>query len=889
MIRRLFALALFFAAPVSAEPKEFLKGADYDPAIPAPEAVVGHALGERLTPSGDIRRYFEALRQAAPDRMAMGEYGRTWEGRGLPWAAISSPTNIARLEEIRTASLALADPRRTDAATARALMARQPVVVWLSYSVHGDELSPAEAAMGVARHLLASRGDPRVASMLENTVVMLIPTQNPDGRDRFIAGHEAARGLEVDSDSLSAERAQTWPSGRFNHYLFDLNRDWFAQTQPETRGHSALMLGWRPQVVADAHEMDTDQSFFFPPEADPLNPLLPAAQVRSRTLFGRAHAAMFDRAGLDYFTREIFDAFYPGYGDNWPSYFGAISMTYEQAGTEGLAGRRRTGETLTLFDAVRSHFLVSLSTIETAAANREQFLGDFYAYHQQAMREGRSKGSWLLPRSAADPGAADRLAEALARQGLEVHRAETGFSACGRRYEAGTYILDMSQPQNRLAQVLLDPSIALKPEFLAEQERRRKKGLPAELYDVTAWVLPAMFNTPASTCRGVPGVSRTLLAPADAARGTVGGVEDAVAYVVPAGSQALRFLARGLRDGLRIRSADAPFTLGGRAYPGGSLVLTRAGNPADLRARVLALAAAAGAEVVGVPETWVTQGPSLGSDRTPLFVAPRIALAWGDPTSPPAAGAVRYLIEREYGYPVTVIRTNRLTAAELSRYDVLILPDGGNYRDILGKGGISNLKGWVDRGGVLIGLGRATAMMAHPESEMLATRRETLADDESKDKPKGDKDDKSATVAGTRLKDDAAYASALRPDKPDVDSVPGVLASAIVDQDHWLAAGAAPKVSVLVEGSAIYTPLKLDQGVNVARFADARELVVAGQLWEENRLQLAYKPFVMAQPQGRGHLIAFTQDPTLRAYLRGLDVLFLNAIFRGAAHASPVR
>ena len=891
-----FALALLLApaaalAQAPAAPPAL--GSGYDPAIPAPEQVIGHAIGERLTLSAQVRDYFQALRAAAPDRMVVGDYGRTWEGRPLPWAAISSPRNIARLDAVRAASVALSDPRVTDAASARALIRGQPVIVWLQYSVHGNEAGPAEAAMGVARHLLAARNDPRVATMLENTVVVLVPTQNPDGRDRFVSSHEAARGLEIDADPLSAERAEPWPTGRYNHYLFDLNRDWFAQTQPETRGHSVLMRGWRPQVVADAHEMGTDQSFFFPPEAEPLNPLLPEAQMRSREIFGRAHAAMFDRERLDYFTREIFDAFYPGYGDAWPSYLGAVSMTYEQGSSRGLAGRRQSGEVITLFDTVRSQFLASLSTIETAAANREQLLRDFYAFHEGVVSTGRSQGAWLFARTAADPGAADRLAELLARQGLEVSRSEAAFEACGRRYEAGSYVLDAGQPQARLAQVLLDPSVSMKPKFVAEQERRRAKGLETEMYDVTAWALPAMFNTPAVLCRNAPAARGPLLAADQIATGAVTGAEQPVAYVVPAGSQAMRLLTRALREGLRVRSADAAFTLDGRRYPSGSLVLTRAGNPEDLPRRMAELARSSGAVVVGVSDTWVTDGPSFGSGRTPAFVAPRIAMAWDQPTSPPAAGAARYLIEREYGYPVTVIRTSRLKTADLSRYDVLILPDGGAYKTELGAAGIGRLRDWVKRGGVLVGLGGAVEMMADPESQMLAARRETLAvekDDDGKAAPKPDaKDEKKATVPGQIIDDAGAYAATVQPDERAPDSVPGVLAAAVVDPDHWLGAGAAPRVNVLVEGSAIYTPLKLDKGVNVVRFADADDLLVAGHLWKENRAQLAFKPVVMAQADERGHLIAFTQDPTARGYLRGLDVLFMNAVFRGAAHATPVR
>ncbi|WGM40483.1 M14 family metallopeptidase [Caulobacter sp. NIBR1757] len=892
MVRSLIALALTLAValPVAAQNRIEQKprsvwtaGVAYDAAIPEPKSVIGHDLGERLTLSADVRGYFETLAKAAPDRIRVGDYGRTWEGRVLPYAVISSGRNMVRLDEIQANARALADPRRTDAARARAIMADQPAVVWLAYSVHGNETSPAEAAMATARHLLASR-DPAVAQWLERTVVILVPTQNPDGRDRFINGYEAGFGLEPDGDPASAERAELWPQGRFNHYLFDLNRDWFAQTQPETRGHSALMRQWYPQVVADAHEMGTNATFFFPPEADPLNPLLPEAQVKSRALFGRNHAAVFDREGVDYFTRESYDAFYPGYGDNWPSYFGAISMTYEQASARGLAARRSDGTVLTLADGVRNHFLISLSTIQTAADNRERLLNDFYAYQVSSMAQARAAGSWLLPRTAADPGAADRLAQLLARQGIEVGRLDSAVKACGKTYEAGTYVIDGGQPHGRLVQVLFDRTVSMTPQFIAEQERRRAKGLPPEMYDVTGWALPPLFNTPAERCKGV--AAGRLLAADEIGRGYVAGAERPVAYVVPPGSQAMALLAGALRQDLRLRSPEKAFTVGGRTYAAGSLVIPVAGNPADLRQRLDALTARTGAIAIGLEDTWVTAGPSFGSEFSPAFVAPRIAMAWDQPTYAPSAGATRYLIERGFDYPVSVIRTDRLGAADLARYQVLILPDGGNYRARLGAGGVQAIKDWVNKGGVLIALGDAVGLLADPEVDLIAARLETLAVDGKA--PEG-VDAKKPTAPGALIKDGPGYDAALRPVDAGPPASPGVVARAVVDGDHWLGAGVAPTVNVLAGGGSIYTPLRLDQGVNVARFAPADEVLVAGYLWKETRQQLAFKPLVMIQETGRGQVIAFTQDPTARGFQRGMDVLFLNAIFRGAAHASPTR
>lgn len=878
MSRRLaaavLAAACFVAAPAAAQPvaerpaftPSPLQSAGYDASIPSPEQVLGHRLGQRITPTAEVHRYFEALQAAAPDRMVIGDYGQTHEGRRLLWAVIGSPTNIARLDQIQAASQALADSRRTSAAQAQALIADQPAIVWLAHSVHGNEIAPAESAMALARHLLASPNDPRVQAILQNTLVFIVPTQNPDGRDRFISGYAAASGIRIDPDPLSAERAERWPSGRFNSALFDLNRDWFAQTQPETRGHSALMRSWRPHVVVDAHEMGTDQTFFFPPEAEPHNPLLPARQMAMRAVIGRNTGQWFDQLGLDYYTREIFDAFYPGYGDAWPSYLGAVSMTYEQGSARGLAARRSSGEILTYPETIASQFTAALSTVETAARERQRLLADHLAHSREAVAR---PGGWLLPRDPADPGAADRLAELMALQGVEVSR--VSGAACGQSMPQGGYAIAEGQPQGPLARVLFDRSIQLRPGFLEEQERRRALGLEAQIYDVTAWSLPLAFNTPVIDCRALP--TGELLEPGQRRVGAVTGPTDAPAWIVPAGTQAFRFLTAALDAGLRVRAPEAGFTLDGRAYPSGSLVVTRGGNPDDVAATVARLAALSGADVTAVGDTWVTEGPSLGSDRSPVLKAARVALAWDTGTSPTSAGSVRHVLEREYGWPVTVVALSSLAQADLSAFDALILPDG-RY-GALGEAGHANLRGFVERGGVLIAMAGAAEALADPDAKLLAARLEGAA-------ANGDDDDADTPTPGDILADEDAYLTRVRGTDRALDQVAGAFLGARADRDHWLAAGVPENVSILYGGSAVFQPLTLEQGVNVVRFNGPDTLLEAGQLWTENRSQLAYKPAVMAQPLGDGWIVAFAQDPTLRGFLRGQDGLLLNAIFRGA-------
>ena len=891
----LLVLTAIAAAPAAEYQSPLWPGENYDPAIPSVEDVLGYAPGTRITRAADVLRYFDALAAAAPDRIRVERYAESWQGRALIYAVLTSADNLSRIERIQAGMQALADPRLTSADAASELIESQPAVTWLSYGVHGNEISGSDAAMLTAYHLLAARNDARVADILRDTVVVIDPMQNPDGRARFISQFENATGLVADSDRLSAEHNEPWPGGRTNHYLFDLNRDWFMLTQPETRGRVALIQQWYPVAFVDAHEMGSDSTYFFAPEAIPYNPHLAADQRANLELFGRTNARWFDRFGIDYFTREVYDAFYPGYGASWPSYFGSVAMTYEQASARGLAFRQYEGREVHYADTVRNQFVTSLGTAETVQANRRKLLEDFYDYQVSAIAEGRRESvkAYVIP-AQADQDGADKLAGLLVQQGVEVGRTRSALSACGNRYAAGSYVINLDQPSKRLLRTLLDADVPIDEQFMVEQERRRAKGLRPEIYDVTAWSLPLMMNVRTDACSRRVAGDFEAVADALVRAGTVSGPDNAVAFLVPWGSAgAVRLTVAALRDGIATKSADAPFTHGGVRYPGGTVILDAADNRDDLRSWLVDAAARTGADVVGVADTWVTDGPSFGSGQVVRLTDLKVAMAWDSPVSSYAAGNTRFVIEQQFGLPVTPIRLRQLGSADLRRYHVLILPpvwSSGGYQRVLGEGGIANLSDWVADGGVLIALGNATALAADPDVDWLPIRLEQAAVDEDEEGSKRSKDDEDdATVPGTVIADAEAYAAAIAPQEAAPDSVPGALVRAQRDPDHWLAAGVADTVNVLVRGRDVYTPAAIGEATNVLYFAGPEDLVASGYLWEENAAQLAFKPFVVHDSAGRGEVIAFTQDPTVRAYLDGLNLIVMNAILRGAAHARPVR
>ena len=878
------ALIMGLASPGAARAQSFLPGVSYDPAIPTIESVLGKPSGERITPAADVIRYFLALQAAAPGRIVVTPYAKSWQGRELVYAAIGSPERLAQLDAFSADMQALADPRRTSPSAANAIIARAPGSVWLGHGVHGDEISSSDAAMMTAYHLLAARNDPTVLNILANTLVFIDPVQNPDGRDRFVNGFYDTTGLEPSGSRIAAERNQPWPGGRTNHYLFDMNRDWISLTQPETRGRVAIYQKWFPLVFVDLHEMGSDSTYFFSPEADPYNPDITQTQRDTLKLIGRNNARWFDQFGFSYFTREVYDAFYPGYGAAWPLFHGSIGTTYEQASARGLLAHRSDGADMSYQDTVRRHFTSSIATLETVASNRDKMLRDFYAYRASAIDEGRKGAvrSYVIPPQQ-DQSTADRLAKLLAAQGVEVSCATDTIRACRKTYPAGSYAVSLAQPAGRLVRTLMEPQVSLDPKFMAEQERRRAKDLEPELYDVTAWSLPVMFNVTTDRCADEASGALAPFAAETELPGVVSRPEAAYGFLAPWGStSAVRLLASALRQGIAVSSSDFAFTHEGRTYPSGTLIFRNSGTD-GLAARLQRLAAETGAIITGIDDSWITDGPSFGSSKVVSHHAPRIALAWDAPTRSSAAGNLRFVIERQFGYPVTPVRTSSLSSSELSQFDVVILPEGGNFGGVMGDGG-AGLRAWMQRGGVLIAIGEAARFVADPKSDMSSIRRETAF---RKDKT-STHDDK-ATAPGTEITTRDALTAAETPIEEAPDASPGALVKATPDPDHWLAAGLKPSLNVLMSGSDIYTPARRDHGVNVVTFAGPAELVTSGYLWEETKRQLAFKPFVVVEPKGRGQLIVFTQNPTVRAYLDGLNVLLANAIFRGAAHATGPR
>jgi hypothetical protein len=441
--------------------------------------------------------------------------------------------------------------------------------------------------------------------------------------------------------------------------------------------------------------------------------------------------------------------------------------------------------------------------------------------------------------------------------------------------------------------------------FVKEQERRRRKRMGDEIYDVTAWSLPMLYNVEAIPSSQVSQGSFEPVKPGPAT-GRLIGQQAEVAYLAPWGTTAAaRFLTGALRAGLRIASTDKGFAQNGRKYPAGTLIVKVKENPANVHELVRKLATSSGVEVIATDSGWVEEGVNFGSRYVFQVRKPAIAIAWDTPTAAYSAGQARFVLERQYEYPVTTVKTSILANADLSRFHVIILPDAGfgaGYASVFGSNGPRRLRDWVSAGGTLIGIGGAVAFLSDSRVGLLAVSQENVArpmeaakPTETQRRPEGPSTPAQSLagqpvdsrVPGKIFAKDEDYEKAIQAERELPDAVPGVLVRATTDADAWITAGVPGTVHALVAGRSIFTPLKLDRGINAALFAGPDNLLASGYMWEENRKQLAYKPFVIVQREGRGLVIGFTADPNFRAYMNGLNLLFLNAVFRGPARARP--
>ena len=875
----------------------------YRPNVPRPDSVLGYGVGEHHTQFAWQERVLLGIANAARDRVRVEEIGTTTEKRTQRLFLISSPENIARLDAIKADLDRLADPRTLPAGEAEAIIARVPAVVWINESVHGSEAGGFEAAMNTMYQLAAS-DEPATVNALRNVLVVLNPSTNPDGHERFSVWYNS---ISVKSpDDFSLEYGQPWSmAGRFNHYRFDMNRDVMTTTQREARNLLMGAMKWHPMVTIDQHGYT--YSFFFPPTARPMNPNLGPDFQKWMEIYGRANAAAFDRFGWMYYVRDAFDFYAPVYWDIWPSFAGAIGMTYETDCTFSIRWRRQDGSMCTFRAAVAKHVVSAMATIEATAARKNERVRDWVKFRREAVEEGRTtpmKKVVLVPSK--DPARTADLVATLLRGGIEVRRLTEPYSAArahayaddavgAKRFDAGAYVVDLAQPMGRAARAALEQSTSLDTVFARKQleafarNQRRGPNVPAEgygFYDVTAWSLPVMYGVEAYWTEDAAPAGGTLVRLADLTPAAIGGGVTGArparsAYVFPADRNnavalAYKLMAAGVRVGVSEQAMEA----GGRQFTRGSFIVRVGRNDTTVHAQIEQLARQLGVSVFGANTAFIEASEfGVGSNSITDLRLPTIALVGEEGTNVSSYGSTWYVLEQRYGIPFTPVSTRWLSFGDLNRFNVIIVPDasGATLNRLLGTDGASRIREWVRGGGTLITFAGATGWAARENVNLTSAR---IVGADAKPDSAGAKPDTSA-AARRRAEEDLLAVTSPSATTGRPASLPGSHFDVALDRTHWLTGGFdEQRVQVLIEGSSFLTLSK--EGANVAVFPKTGKLHRSGFVWPENTERLLRNSaFLIEEPTGGGHVVLFANEPFFRAWWHALDRLVLNAIVLG--------
>ncbi|HEX6134035.1 MAG TPA: M14 metallopeptidase family protein [Longimicrobiales bacterium] len=866
-MRRVVALAaaaFLFSASAHAQ-HALVAGGPYDPAVPAPPSVLGYEVGERFTPHHLLMRYLERL-AASSARVRLDTVAHSFEGREVMLVVLTSEANHARMDRIRADARRIADPRSATQAELDAVATRLPAIVWLGFTVHGPEASGVEAAIAMAYQLAAGQ-DEQTRMVLDSTVVLIDPVQNPDGHERHAQDVMRMRSAwGVPTHPAARIHSGTWPGPRTSHYYFDLNRDWYAQSHPETRGRVRTMLEWWPHVAVDLHEMGSNSTYFFPPAMDPINQIVHQNILDWWDIYADDIMAAFDREGWSFFRREGYDEFYPGYGSSWPLYTGAVGMTFEQASSRGGAIEREDGTVLTLAQAARQHYTAAWATASGTARRRTRRVRDFIAYRQSAITEAARAPLRTIVFARDATGRADSLARKLIQNGIEVGRLRSETTVRGATpygadravtvsVPASSYVVDLAQPMGRLARALLEPDAPLDSAFIAEELERRRSGMGDRFYDLTAFSLPLTFNVATwSTAAAVGPADAVTYASLDALRPAAPSQARYGYAFAPGSESSIRLLAALMADSVRVWFAPRSFRSGSFDFPNGGFVVRVQGNRPEVHALVARHAAAAGAAVAPIASARADEGTDLGSNSVFPLAFPRIALLGGDPVSGQSFGYAWYAFDQRIGYRTTQIDVDGVTGAALDDFNVLIVPSvsAGGLNRVLGESGRERVAGWVRAGGLLITLDGATEWLA---SEQLDLARVGVLRD---------------TV---REGGDGFEVSV---------SVPGAIVRASGDTLSPIMAGVPREMPLLVFSSRVLTaPDDVAPGEAVVRFAPEDELRVSGYLWPEAPARIGRSPYLWTESVGRGRVIGFAGDPNFRDLWRSQLPLFANAVFLG--------
>jgi hypothetical protein len=808
----------------------------FDPAVPTPASYLGYEVGEWHVSHDQLVGYIRELDRAS-ERISLKEYGRSHEGRPMICLFITDPANHARLEEIKKTRSQLVDPSQSG----KLDMKNLPAVNYMGYSIHGNEASGSNASMLVAYYLAAAQTT-EAEQLLKNTVILLDPCFNPDGLQRFSSWVNSRRSLHGSADPIGDEFNEPWPRGRYNHYWFDLNRDWLVVQQPESAGRVALFQEWHPNVLTDHHEMGSNSTFFFQPGVPTrVNPLTPARNQELTSKIAEYHAQLLSENRVQFFTGENFDDFYYGKGSTYPDVQGSIGILFEQASSRGSAQETDNG-LLTFPYSVKNQVLASLSTLKAVGEMRvelNEYKRDFFKTALDEARKDEAKG-YLFADNRDLPGR--ELLNLLMRHRIEVRNVVENATVGGQTFSSGNaFWVPSEQPQYRLVKAVFG---------------RQTSFQDSIFYDISAWTLPDAFGIKWAAVKAKEfnpqWVSKQNGVGLTSRYGVSQIAQPAYAYVVGAvGYEVPKVLAQLLEEGIRVKVAMKPFESDGQNFVAGSLVIPSEKQPLD-EAALLARMNSLSAElpIFTINNGLTAGGPDIGSSNFPVVRPPKILMLTGEGINPEAAGEIWHLLDTRYGIPLTMVNTERFSDINLLKYNVLILPDGG-YNKL---SAIDKIREFANGGGTVVALGGALRWLKNANLAALEFRNATYAPAGRRPYEMYDEDRGAKRMAGA-------------------------IFEAELDPSHPLCFGYERPSLPMFLGDTLFIETTKNPYATPAVFS--KEPLLAGYIHLKQKPLVANSAAVTVGGVGRGRMICFAGNPNFRAFWYGTNRLFANAIFFG--------
>lgn len=821
----------------------YLPQITYDPKIPTPEAYLGYQIGEWHISHDQQLAYMRKLAELSP-RFKLTEYARTYEGRPLVYIAITSERNHQNLADLKAKHVQVTNPAEAD----RVDLKTTPLVIYQGFSIHGNESSGGNAAPLVAYYLAAGQG-PEVEKLLNEVIIIFDPCFNPDGFHRFSTWANQHRNRHLTADPQDREYSEAWPGGRFNHYWFDLNRDWLSGAHPESRGRAKIFHEWKPNILTDHHEMGTNSSFFFMPGvATRVNPITPKQNQELTIKIGQYHTKYLDEIGSLYFSQEGYDDFYYGKGSTFPDVQGCIGILFEQASSRGHVQETANG-LLTFPFTIRNQVRTALSTQKAAVELKQELLEHQKSFFQSAIQEARNDTRMgYVFGDPYDQARTDRLVEVLRRQEIEVYNLGSKISVEGKNFEPNqAFVVPMEQKQYRLVRGIFETTTSFEDSIF---------------YDISSWALPLAFNVPYAalpkkgTAANVMGAKITgpkpertpVTPPAQSSYAYMLEWED---YYAP---RALQFLQS---KGLRTKVGMQPITLQGKKYDAGTVMIPVQNQEASVQQIhqwITEIVKELNVHIDAVSTGFTTDGIDLGSNNFLTLRQPKVMIVVGEGMGPNTAGEAWHLLDTRFDMVVSKVEADDIARSNLSRYNVIVLGDG-TFQTI-SPIGVSKLKEWVSAGGTIIGIQRAVTWLKGQGIGFTAMKEFKNADADTGRRPYGE------------IADDLGS-----------QEIPGTIFEAELDLSHPLAFGLKrSKMPVFRDGEVFMEKSKNPYASPLVYTANP---LMAGYLNRKYTDIVKGTAGIVVSGSGAGRVIYMADNPNFRAHWYGTNRLFLNAVFFG--------